>query len=253
EERSVTFTNFMKQELDFWRDSLHVSNNVTLDDDGTMTLRAGDDGLSDLSSKLVVKPVAEDWDRLVQMIDSSSINGKEGILKIIAAPRYSHDSREYAIRKQFPAGYHYMREHFYPRLRAVNIKFELKRRGMLEETVTTTELDSVYAEGVRLLKARDYENAIEVLKPYDDLNTALAYMSLGYNEAALRICSAAKPTENILYMKAILHARIGDEGHAVELLKQAVEINPKLRFRGNLDPEISRLIKRYRLFKDDEF
>ena len=48
-----------------------------------------------------------------------------------------------------------LREVLYPRLRTVRFDFFLHRRGMVKESVQTTELDTTYMKGVAALKDRD--------------------------------------------------------------------------------------------------
>ena len=52
-------------------------------------------------------------------------------------------------------------------------------------------------------------------------------------------------------MLAILASRLGDEEQAVTYFLRSVELRESLKFRGNLDPEISRLISKYGLFRED--
>ena len=78
--------------------------------------------------------------------------------------------------------------------------------------------------------------------------------SLGYDAAAYRILRAepdAASTPDIQYMLAILASRLGDEEQAVTYFLRSVELRESLKFRGNLDPEISRLIRKYGLFRED--
>ena len=106
---------------------------------------------------------------------------------------------------------------------------------------------------VELLKKRRYEAALEILRPYEDRNTALAYMSLGYDRAAYRILQGVPDggsLSDVQYMLAILASRLGDEERAVQYFLRAVELKETMRFRGNLDPEISRLVRKYNLFPD---
>ena len=55
---------------------------------------------------------------------------------------------------------------------------------------------------------------------------------------------------DVQYMLAILASRLGDEERAVQYFLRAVELKETMRFRGNLDPEISRLVRKYNLFPD---
>lgn len=110
----------------------------------------------------------------------------------------------------------------------------------------------MYARAVDYLEKRKYGQALEILRPYEDVNTAIAYMSLGYGKAALRILEQSSQTAETQYMQAILNARLGNEQRAVSLLLSAAEIDDRMRFRANLDPELSLLVKKYGLFKEDD-
>ena len=77
-------------------------------------------------------------------------------------------------------------------------------------------------------------------------------MSLGYDKAALRIMNGQKESAVTKYLQAVLEYRLGHEKQAVLSYLRACELNQQLKFRGNLDPELSTLIKKYGLFKEDE-
>ena len=48
-------------------------------------------------------------------------------------------------------------------------------------------------------------------------------------------------------MKSVAYARLGDEKSAVEAFVRSVELNQAMRHRGNLDPEIALLLKKYKV------
>ena len=50
-------------------------------------------------------------------------------------------------------------------------------------------------------------------------------------------------------MKSVVNARLGNENKAVEHFIRAVDMDPSMRHRGNLDPEISSLVKKYNVFE----
>ena len=50
----------------------------------------------------------------------------------------------------------------------------------------------------------------------------------------------------------VLQARLGNEEQAIRLLLSAVDMNAQMKFRANLDPELSILVKKYGLFKEEE-
>ena len=75
---------------------------------------------------------------------------------------------------------------------------------------------------------------------------------MGYDKAALRIFGNLSQTADSKYMQAILQARLGNEEQAIRLLLSAVDMNAQMKFRANLDPELSILVKKYGLFKEEE-
>lgn len=66
----------------------------------------------------------------------------------------------------------------YPQLRAVHFRYNLRRKGMIKDTIHTTELDTAYARGVELLQKRKYAKALYILNDYNDRNTVVAHLSL---------------------------------------------------------------------------
>ena len=158
--------------------------------------------------------------------------------------------REKALKEQ--PYYPHLRQNLYPRLRRVTFDFYLSRRGMVKDTVHTTEPDTVYRRGLELLRERDYTAALELLRPYRDLNTALACLALELNESALHILRALPRTPQVNYLMALLHARRQEDELAVQCFMDACREERSLFFRGNLDPEIHVLVERYGLDRDNE-
>ena len=167
------------------------------------------------------------------------------------------DQREWAL--AHAEYYRHLREDLYPRLRTVKFDFHLHRKGMVKDTIQTTVLDEAYMAGVQAIRDRDYETAITLLRPYQDYNTAVAFCAMDYNASALAILEAldarSEPgmtgnpgmTAQIDYMLAVIYSRQGKNKEAVERYLKACELTPSYWHRGNLDPEISELIKRYNL------
>ena len=149
--------------------------------------------------------------------------------------------------------YAYVRDTLYPRLRVVDFAFHLHRKGMVQDTVRTTELDERYMEGVRLLRDMEYDEAVKILGPYQDFNAAVAYIAAMRNASAMVILDGLEPDARINYLKAIIHARLGDEQKAVQCYLDACGEDPSYVHRGNLDPEISGLIRLYALNGKDTY
>ena len=160
-----------------------------------------------------------------------------------------NDAREKKM-AQMPYYKHLLND-LYPKLRTSRFDFALHRRDMVKDTVHTTELDTVYMRGVQLLKDHDYEGALAILRPYHDYNTAVAYVALDYNASAMDILKDEKKTPQVSYMLALLYSRKGDDQQAVQYYLNACQADQSYVYRGNLDPEISVLIKRYNLNADD--
>ena len=75
----------------------------------------------------------------------------------------------------------------------------------------------------------------------------MAFCSLGKNHSAKEILEQLEPTPKVEYMLAIIDSRLGHERAAVQHYVLACEKNPSYLHRGNLDPEISSLIRKYNL------
>ena len=188
----------------------------------------------------------ENWamlDVLIREDGTLSERQKEDYARTAGAP--APDVREQQLQR-LPS-YRYIRENLYPRLRTVRFDFRLHRKGMQKDTVHTTVVDSVYMQGVQAIRDREYEQAVTLLRPYRDYNTAVAFCALDYNASALDVLEPMERTDKVLYLLAILYSRRGDDRRAVESYLKACRLNPSFVHRGNLDPEIAGLIRRYGL------
>ena len=192
----------------------------------------------------------EDWDQLDWMIfrDTVLSDGDKSHYETLASVS-NPDAREYLMQRE--RWYPYVKNTYYPRLRRVAFDFHMHRKDMVKDTIHTTVLDSAYMRGVEALKNMDYETALRFLRPYEDFNTAIAYVGLDRDISAMEILSRQKETAPVNYLMAILYARRGDEQKAVERYLRSCRQNPSYVHRGNLDPEISALIKLYGLNREN--
>ena len=194
--------------------------------------------------------IPENWDDLDALVDKDVVMNPDQKSDYFSIRAESNpDVRESKMKNQ--AYYRYMKETLYPKLRTVKFKCYLHRKGMIKDTVHTTVLDSVYMRGVQELKDMNYAEALALLSPYDDFNTAVAYVGMDRNLNAMRILSKLEKTAQVNYLLAILYSRSGDFNNAVQHYVTSVRQNPSYRFRGNLDPEISVLIKQYGLNSEE--
>ena len=196
-----------------------------------------------IDTMLSVQWVAEDWAELTNRIrtDREIIN-RDAILELIAAEK-NPDRREQAIRLRVPKEYAYIRSVIYPQLRAVNFRYSLRRKGMVKDTIHTTELDTAYARGVQLLQKRKYAKALYILNDYNDRNTVVAHLSLDHNERAMELLATMPKDAVTEYLRAIACSRLGRKAEGREHFLEACRLDGRMEYRGNLDPEIAELLK----------
>ena len=199
--------------------------------------------------RFIADNVPENWEMLQTVVaadDSLDSGQKEAFARLMDIQ--DPDDRESAL-SHMPA-YRYFREKLYPRLRTVRFDFCMHRAGMVKDTVHTTVPDTVYMQGIRALKEHDYQSAVTLLRPYNDYNTAVAYCAMGYNASAMQVLEDLEPGDKEEYVMALLCSRNGEDATAVQHYLNACTLNPSFVHRGNLDPEISRLIDKYQLNDD---
>ena len=248
QKRSESVSRYFDKFIKEYSDSVVLAGGVEMDMDGN-TLGY----LKKVQPVLLTsRSIPENWDDLLALVqnDTTMTDDQKNEYFDVVDKEKNLDRRELALRGKnfFP----YMKKSLYPKLRTVKFNFYLHRKGMVKDTVHTTILDTVYRDGVQALKDMDYQRAIDLLIGYDDYNTAVAYMGLDRNQNALRILEKMERTDQVNYLLAILYSRFGDEQKAVESYLKSVKQNPSYVYRGNLDPEISVLIKRYGLNQNDE-
>ena len=152
---------------------------------------------------LTVRRIGEDWATLAELIRSrKEVRHREEILALIASEN-DPDHLEALLRGRYPEAFAWIRENLYPALRAVVVRYDLRRVGMVKDTVHTTVLDSAYMRGVRLLP----EDAV---------------------------------TE---YLRAVVCMRLGRRAEGRRHYDEACRREPRMVYRGNLDPEINELFK----------
>ena len=202
--------------------------------------------------RFITRSVPENWELLDRLVRN------EYRLTDEQKERYfSHegirDKDQREARMKGDDYYHFLVDSLYASLRVVDFEFHLARKGMVKDTVHTTELDQRYMEGVQLLRDMDYDEAVKILGPYQDYNAAVAYMAAERNASAMLILQNLERTPQVNYLLAILHSRNGDAQKAIQCYMDACRQDQTYVHRGNLDPEISALIKLYGLNRQEEF
>ena len=243
--RSESISRYFGTYIRTLQDSLAAEEGFSLDEHGRAHRR------KKVDISFISKHIGENWRMLDFLVDEDE-NLSEGdksdfdLLKKVDDP----DARERLMRNE--AFYPYVKEEIYPRLRTVAFDFHMHRKDMVKDTVHTTVLDSTYMRGVAALRNMDYDGAVALLRPYDDFNTALAYLGLDRDMSALSILSRLDKTPAVNYLMAILYSRTGETEKAVESYLKACRQDHAYVHRGNLDPEISSLIKTYGLNQEED-
>ena len=193
---------------------------------------------------LVASSLPENWSQLALLVENDTVispHARKNICAMIGSMA-NPDRTERELAKM--PDYRYMREKLYPQLRSVKFDFYLHRRGMQKDTVHTTEIDSVYMAGVQALTDLDYKRAVGILRPYDDYNAALAFMSADYNHSALDVLGRLDDhNPKVCYLKAMVLARLGQLEEAMKYFDLCIAYDPYMEHRANLDPEMHELVK----------
>lgn len=246
--RSESVSRYFESYMRHFADSLVDAAGVSMDLEGTFMEQTRKVDLI----RLTPRCIPENWEDLYALVEDDvvmNVDQKEMFFKRFKTK--DPDAREGRMRSD--DYYKYMRDALYPQLRTVKFNFYLHRKGMVKDTVHTTVLDSTYMRGVQALRDMDYDVALALLRPYEDFNTAVAYMGMDRNKNAMKILSKMEKTAEINYLMAILHSREGELDKAVECYVRSCKQNPSYVYRGNLDPEISVLIKMYGLNQEEEY
>ena len=242
--RSESVSDYFEGFLKHWRDSVRRNSfHIGLDD----TYREE----APAEIRMLSRNNPENWTMLDALVREDGIlSRKEKEEYAQTASVQEPDLREQRLQR-LPS-YRHIRESLYPRLRTVRFDFHLHRKGLQKDTIHTTVVDTAYMRGLQAIRDREYEQAVTLLRPYKDYNTAVAFCALDYNASALEVLEPMERTDKVLYLLAILYSRRGDDRRAVESYLRACRLNPSFVHRGNLDPEIAGLIRRYGLDREPE-
>ena len=201
---------------------------------------------------LKVSVLPENWVQLEKLVANDTVMKPDAKARILGIINDMGNPDETERRLSHQPEYRYLREKLYPKLRSVRFDFHLHRIGMVKDTVHTTELDTVYMAGVQALKELDYKKAVTILRPYDDYNAALAFMSADYNHSALDVLGRLDDSDpKVCYLKAMVLSRLGVDEEAEKYYELSLAYDPYLEHRANLDPEMYKIVQKRNLNKED--
>ena len=248
QKRSEAVSAYFSKYIEAYKDSLRQEAGFSMSFNGEEQKIVAAEKPVDI--RFTPRCIPENWDDLDALVDKDVVMNPDQKSDYFSVRSESNpDVREARMKNQ--AYYRYMKETLYPKLRTVKFNCYLHRKGMIKDTVHTTVLDSTYMRGVQELRDMNYAEALALLIPYDDFNTAVAYVGMDRNVNAMRILSKLEKTAQVNYIMAILYSRSSDFNNAVQHYVTSCRQNPSYRFRGNLDPEISVLIKQYGLNSEE--
>ena len=198
-------------------------------------------------TKVYSAATPENWEHFSLLVENDTIltdSCRKRIARQVEKASVRPDDAEASLARM--PEYRYLREKVYPKLRYVKFEFYMHRVGMVKDTLHTTEIDSVYMAGLDALRNMDYKHAVSQLRQYRDYNSALALTSADYNHTALDVLQALSKTDpKVCYLMAIVLSRLGQKTEATRYLDLAVAYDPMLKYRANLDPELSGYINNY--------
>lgn len=244
--RAESVSYFFSEEIRHLSDSLKADRGAIMDLLEEDWIHVGMKARQEDEIRFIARSAGENWNMLQNIVSGDTLLSMEqkNRFEILSA---IEDLDERELKMKGEDFYGYLFENAYPKLRTVRFDFHLHRKGMVKDTVHTTVVDSNYMDGIQALKDMDYSKAVTILRPYMDYNVAVAYCAMGYNASAMDILENLQSDGRVEYLKAIIHSRNGDHYEAVQCYLNACSMNRSFINRGNLDPEISGLIRTYNL------
>lgn len=195
----------------------------------------------------VPKAAGEDWPTLAKEVQThKSLLYRQAILDSLSNAIYP-DMTEENIKTDFPDDYKIIRDEIYPKLVRFDIMLHINRPDIDGDTLKETYRED-YAEGIKLLREKEYMDALDKLAKYADYNTALALVCLGYNDKAQEVLEALPETGRNEYLLAIVKARKQNMNEAAHHLQKACQLNPELAARTRLDSEVRELADQFNLW-----
>lgn len=195
----------------------------------------------------VAKAAGEDWPTLAKEVQAHrSLLYRQAILDSLTNAIYP-DMTEENIKTEFPDDYKIIKDEIYPKLLRFDLTLHINRPGIEESTMQETYRED-YAEGIKLLREKEYMAALEKLAKYADYNTALALVCLGYNDKAQEVLESLPETGRTEYLLAIVKARKQNTNEATKHLQRACQLNPELYARTRLDSEVRELADQLNLW-----
>jgi len=189
----------------------------------------------------------EDWEGARREIENHpEIRFKKQILKLVDEAVFP-DETERNIAKRFGVDYGIIYYDIYPRLRKIDVIFNMSRPYMGVADSVYKVVDNEYALALDYMKKKDYASALGLLAAKEDFNTALCHASLDQFDRAYDILKKLEPNTNVEYLLALSAYNVGYKEEAVQHLLNACNLDFKKVYRIPLDIEATNLMTEFEL------
>lgn len=202
---------------------------------------------ANVSETFVAKYIGEDWDGMKKEIEAHpDIKNKEQILEMLNTSVYP-DQTEHDIRRKYKADYAIIMNDIYPKLRKIDIVFNMSRPSMGVADSIFSEVNEPYVHALENIKNGNFNAALETLEGYQDYNTALCYANLNEYEKAYDLLKKLEPNGYTEYLSAIVSYRVGRKQDAAKHLIDACKTDFRQACRILGDDEVAAIVNEFKL------
>lgn len=202
---------------------------------------------ANVSETFVAKYIGEDWDGMKKEIEAHpDIKNKEQILEMLNTSVYP-DQTEHDIRRKYKADYAIIMNDIYPKLRKIDIVFNMSRPSMGVADSIFSEVNEPYVHALENIKNGNFNAALETLEGYQDYNTALCYANLNEYEKAYDLLKKLEPNGYTEYLSAIVSYRVGRKQDAAKHLIDACKTDFRQAYRILGDDEVAAIVNEFKL------
>lgn len=189
----------------------------------------------------------EDWSGLRDEVEKHpDIRFKSQILNLIDNAVYP-DETERKIAQKFGVDYGIIYYDIYPRLRKIDVIFNMSRPYMGVADSVYRVVNNEYSLALEHMKKKNYMEALGILAAKGDFNTALCYASLDQFGKAYDVLKTLEPNTNVEYLLAISAYNIDKKEEAVQHLLNACNLDFRKIYRIPLDIEATNLMNEFEL------
>lgn len=202
---------------------------------------------ANVSETFVAKYIGEDWDGMKKEIEAHpDIQNKAQILEMLNTSIYP-DQTEHDIRRKYRADYDIIMRDVYPKLRKIDIVFNMSRPSMGVADSIFSEVNDPYVNALENIKNGNFNTALETLESYQDYNTALCYANLNEYEKAYDLLNKLEPNGYTEYLSAIVSYRVGRKQDAAKHLIDACKTDFRQAYRILGDDEVAAIVNEFKL------